>query len=96
MGLPTNPVHILDLAFFLPGAVITGVLLLKRGPLAYTLAPPFLVFLLVTGVPILLTPLVQLARGQPASWAVVVSVGTITLAVLGLLIWLLSTIRKDK
>ena len=39
MALPTNPVHILDLAFFLPAVIATGVLLLKRRPLAYTVAP---------------------------------------------------------
>jgi hypothetical protein len=95
MGLPTNPVHILDLAFFLPAAMITGVLLLKREPLAFTLAPALMVFLLLTGVPILLTPLVQWARAQPASTAVLVPIGTITLAVLGLLIWMLSTVRRE-
>jgi hypothetical protein len=96
MGLPTNPVHILDLAFFLPAVILTGVLLLKRKPLAYTLAPSFIVFLLLTGVPILLTPIVQVVRGQSASWSVVVPIGTLTLVLLGLLLWLLSTMRTDE
>ena len=96
MGLPTNPVHILDLAFFLPAVILTGALLLKRHPLAYTLAPSFIVFLLLTGVPILLTPIVQVVRGQSASWSVVVPIGTLTLVLLGLLLWLLSTLRTDE
>lgn len=93
MALPTNPVHILDLGFFLPAVIATGVLLLKRKPLAYTLAPAFIVFIILTGVPILLTPVVQMARGETASWGVVVPIGTLTVAMLGVLVWLLSTIR---
>jgi hypothetical protein len=93
LDLPTNPVHILDLAFFLPAAIATGVLLLKRRPFAYTVAPALLVFLILTGLPILITPVVQSLRGQAADWGVVGPVGVLTLALLGLLAWLLSTIR---
>ena len=95
MALPTNPVHILDLAFFLPAVVATGVLLLRRTPLAYTLAPPLIVFLLLTGVPILLTPVVQAARGDEAAWGVAVPIGTLTAICLGMLIWLLSSVRAE-
>lgn len=93
MALPTNPVHILDLGFFLPAVIATGVLLYKRKPLAYTLTPAFIVFLILTGVPILLTPVVQAARGESAAWGVVVPIGTLMVALLGVLGWLLSTIR---
>ena len=93
MALPTNPVHILDLGFFLPAVIATGVLLLRRAPFAYTLAPAFIVFLILTGVPILLTPVVQAARGETAAWGVVVPIGTLAVTLLGLLVWLLSTIR---
>jgi hypothetical protein len=96
MGLPTNPVHILDLAFFLPAVIATGIGLLKRKPLAYAAAPSFIVFLVLTGIPILLTPVVQTARGEPAAWGVVVPIGTITVLFLGLLAWLLSTIRPEQ
>ena len=96
MALPTNPVHILDLGFFLPAVIATGILLLRRTPLAYTLAPPLIVFLLLTGVPILLTPVVQAARGDEAAWAVAVPIGTLTLICLGMLVWLLSTVRSDQ
>ena len=96
MALPTNPVHILDLAFFLPAVIATGVLLLKRRPFAYTITPAFIVFLILTGIPILITPVVQSARGEMASWGVVGPIGAPTLALLGLLVWLLSTIRTDR
>lgn len=95
MALPTNPVHILDLAFFLPATIATGVMLLKKNPLAYIVAPALIVFLVLTGIPILLTPLVQSVRGEPAAWGVVVPIGSLTVVLLGLLAWLLSTVRPN-
>ena len=95
MALPTNPVHILDLAFFLPAVIATGVMLLKKNPLAYIVAPAFIVFLVLTGIPILLTPIVQAARGAAAAWGVVVPIGSLTVVLLGLLAWLLSTMRPN-
>ena len=96
MALPTNPVHILDLAFFLPAIIATGVLLIKQRPLAYTLAPTFIVFLILTGIPILLTPAVQTARGEAAAWGVVLPIGALTVVLSALLVWLLSTVRAQK
>ncbi len=96
MALPTNPVHILDLGFFLPAVIATGVLLIKRKPLAYTLAPSFIVFLILTGIPILITPAVQAARGESAAWGVVVPIGTLTVILLALLVWLFSTMRPQE
>lgn len=93
MALPTNPVHILDYAFFLPAVVVIGIMLLKGKSLACTLAPSAIVFLILTGIPILITPFVQSARGEIAAWGVVVPIGTLTILLLGLLGWLLSTIR---
>jgi hypothetical protein len=94
MGIPTNPVHILDLAFYLPAVMITGVLLLKHIPLGYTLAPSFIMFLILTGIPILITPIVQERRGELAGWSVVPPIGTLTVLLLGLLVWLMSTVRE--
>src|SRR5664280_1596873 len=65
MGTPTNPIHVLDLGFFLPAVIATGVLLLRRIPLAYTLAPMMIVFLLLTGVPILITPCLLYTSPSP-------------------------------
>ena len=95
MAIPTNPVHILDLAFFLPAVITTSIMLLKQKPLAYTVAPAFIVFLILTGIPILITPIVQSARGETAGWGVVVPIGTLTVLLIGLLVWLLSTTHSD-
>lgn len=96
MALPTNPVHILDLGFFLPAVFATGILLIKRRPLAYTFAPSLFVFLILTGIPILITPVVQSVRGEIAAWGVVVPIGTLTVLWLALLIWLLATMRPQE
>lgn len=96
MALPTNPVHILDLGFFLPAVIATGVLLLRRKPLAYTLAPALIVFLILTGIPILLTPVVQAARGEIAAESAAVPIGILTAVLLGLLAWLLATMRAGQ
>lgn len=95
MALPTNPVHILDLAFFLPAVLMVGVLLLRRRPLAHTLAPPLIAFLVLTGVPILLTPAIQAARGVAADSGVALPIGSLTVAMAALLAWLLTTLRSD-
>ena len=95
MALPTNPVHILDLGFFLPAVIATGVFLIKRRPLAYALAPSFIVFLILTGIPVLLTPVVQAAHGQAAAWGVVVPIGTLTVILIALLVWFVLTIRPQ-
>jgi hypothetical protein len=31
-GLPTNPVHVIDLAIILPGIFMTGIMLIKKQP----------------------------------------------------------------
>jgi hypothetical protein len=74
--------------------IITGVMLLKRRSFAYTVTPAFLVFLILTGLPILLTPVVQTVRGAAADWGVVIPIGALTAALLGVLAWLMTTIAR--
>jgi hypothetical protein len=95
VGWFTNPVHVLDLGFFLPAAFLTGALLLKRQPLGYTLVLPFMVFLVLTSIPILLTPVVQSLRGEGAAWGVTVPIGAFLVIWLGVSVWLLSTMRPS-
>jgi hypothetical protein len=90
LGIPTNVVHVLDLAFFLPGAAVCGILLLKGRSTGYLFAPAFLVFLLLTGVPILMTPIIQSARGEQAARGLIGPIGILSLLLLGLLSWLLA------
>jgi hypothetical protein len=84
--LPTNPVHILDLGFFLPAVIATGLMLLRKKPHAFTLAPGLIVFLILAGIPILITPKVQSVRGETVTWGILAPIGTLTMLLLALLI----------
>lgn len=78
--------HVLDLAFFLAAVIMSGLLLRRQHPLGYATAAGQLVWLALTCLPILVTPLVANARGHNLSWAVMIPIGTFlvaTLAVLG-------------
>jgi len=95
LGLPTNPVHVLDLAVFLPAVLLTGVLLLRRRPLAYLAAPASVVFLVCTGLPILVTPAVAVARGDNPQVSVLGPIGVITAIGLAVLVRLLIAVAPD-
>jgi hypothetical protein len=68
LGLPSNPVHVLVLAIFLPAVIAIGRLVLLRRPTGLAPAPAAVVFLVMTGLPILVTPFVTAARGGEPAW----------------------------
>jgi hypothetical protein len=80
VNLPTNPVHVLDLAVFLPAVTVVGGALWQRRPLGYAAAPALLVFLALTGLPILATVAVAAVRGTDPAWQLLAPIGVITLA----------------
>jgi hypothetical protein len=49
-GLPTNPVHVLDMAILLPGLILTTLLLWRQRPLGYVLAGAYMTFAILLGV----------------------------------------------
>jgi hypothetical protein len=53
IGLPVNPIHVLDLALLLPGTLITAWLLLRRRLAGLVLAVPLMVFFAVMGIAII-------------------------------------------
>lgn len=92
-GLPSNPAHVLDLVVYLPAAFAAGLLLLRDRAWAYASAPGMLVFVGLTGMPILLTPFVADARGGTPGWAVLPPLGAVTIVSLALAVRLLSAAR---
>ena len=64
-GLPTNPVHVLDLSFLLPGLIITGILILKNKPLGFVLAPTFFAYGAMLGLAILAMIILEAKAGYP-------------------------------
>jgi hypothetical protein len=77
LNLPTNPVHVLDLALFLPAVLVSGTLLRRRRPLGHASAPGVLVFLALTSVPIEISPLVALAHGRTPAWGAAAPIGIV-------------------
>ena len=77
-GLLTNPVHVLDLAFVLPGMIVAGVLLRRQRPLGLLLAPVLLVFSTMIGAAILTLFAVSAARGLPVVLPAACFAGVVT------------------
>ncbi len=61
----TNPVHVLDLAIFLPALAVSGVLLLRRRATGYVLAPLLLGFAVLMAMAIAGMMLLMRQRGVP-------------------------------
>ena len=83
--VPTNPVHVLDLAVALPVVFITGVAVLQRRLLGLLATPAVLAFLIVMSIPIVLTPAASALRSHPAEWGVappVLAIGVLCAAAL--------------
>jgi len=51
-GLPTNPVHVIDISIFLPAMFLTGIFVLKRKPMAFVFANILLCFFLLMDITI--------------------------------------------
>jgi hypothetical protein len=79
IGAFVNPVHVLDLAFILPGMIVTAVALWRRRPLGLLFAAPLLTFSTVMGVAILAMFYTALAWGGSIPVAPVVVIGSVVL-----------------
>jgi hypothetical protein len=74
-GLPTNPVHVLDLALFLPACILAGLLLRRERAWGYYLAPVLLTAMASIGTGIVTLMIVLNARGEDASLAPAAVIG---------------------
>ncbi len=86
VGLPTNPVHVLDLSVLLPCLFITGVMLWQKKPLSLILAPAFLFFFILMDVTIIVLHILMIRKGFEGSMAVVYGISAITLISIFLLV----------
>lgn len=89
-GLVTNPVHVIDLSFFLPGIFIIGVMFLQHHPIALKLAPVLLVFFVLMDITIAVIALVQ-GSNAPLGYILAGSMSILTLASGLLLSWLMNS-----
>jgi hypothetical protein len=71
-GLMTNPVYVLDLSVVLPGFVITAIMLLRRKPEAFILAPVLMVFVILMTVAIAGMSVAMVLKGYATSYMMAV------------------------
>lgn len=96
VGLPTNPVQVLDLALFLPAAALAGVLLARHRPFGYVLAPSMLVAMVLLSIGIVSLTLVVGSRGLGAAPGVAVAIALLTVVELVAAVALLRRIGNDE
>jgi hypothetical protein len=75
--LPVNPVHVLDLAFLLPGMIITAFLLWNDHVTGYIMAVPLLVFAATMSLGIILIMVFPAIHGLPYALPALVICGVI-------------------
>lgn len=79
-GLWTNPVYVIDLAFVLPGMIITGILLSRKKLMGYVFAIPWLIFSVLMGSSIVVTSAMELNNGNGNAIVPMAMVGLIVAA----------------
>jgi hypothetical protein len=84
VGLPVNPVHVLDLAFVLPAMIVTSWLLWKRQPLGLLFAAPLLIFTIAMGAAIIGMSAVMSARRLGESSGIIVLFVVLTVVAMDL------------
>ncbi|HEV3477894.1 MAG TPA: hypothetical protein VG144_00435 [Gaiellaceae bacterium] len=93
VGLPTNPIHVLDMAFLLPASIAAGVSLLRRLALGYWLAPALLTTLAVITVGIVTIIVLAIADGETEATPVAVAMTLVGAAQVLLLVRFLRHLR---
>lgn len=76
-GLVTNPVHVLDMAIFLPSAIISAVLLKKKSKFGYVLPFVILIAMVLLSVNIMAINIVVEMRGLGSARALTYAFGVI-------------------
>ncbi|MES1217801.1 MAG: hypothetical protein ABUT20_20010 [Bacteroidota bacterium] len=75
----TNPVHVIDLSIFLPGLIISGILLFKRKAPGYQLAPALLTFLVLMNITIGFLMLFMYYKGVEANPVLALFMGVLAI-----------------
>lgn len=92
-GLFTNPVHVIDLSFFLPATFIVGILAWRKNVLATLLTPVFLTFFILMDLTIAALSVIMNVRGVGGS--ITIAVVMVALAVFSLIL-LVSFVRNER
>ena len=95
MGVPTNPVHVLDFAILLPAMVLAGVWLWNKRMIGYGLAAIMLVHTIFQALGIAMVMVFSLRAGLPGSSGVSLGFGALALVTVALLSWYLHRWRAE-
>ena len=93
-GWPMNPVYVLDLGFVIPLVAFSGVRLLRGKPGGARLAVPFLIFLPLLSMSVLLMTVFMAIDGQPLAVPLMV-VFVVALAISAALAWVALRTRRQ-
>jgi hypothetical protein len=93
-GWPMNPVYVLDLGFVVPLVVMGGLRLVRAKPGGARLAVPFLIFLPLLSISVLLMTVFMAIDGQPLVIPLIVLFG-VALAVSSALAWAALRTRRQ-
>ncbi len=97
-GFITNPVHVLDVAIFLPALAMSGILLLRRRSSGYVLAPILLGFAVLMAAAIAGMMVLMRQRGVPGELgmsAILAGLAVASAVVLAALLRRVHPVRQD-
>jgi hypothetical protein len=86
-GTPTNAIHVLDMAWILPGMLLTAVWLWRERAIGYALAGALLTFMPLLASAIVAMTVAMSLHGQPAAGGMAAVFGVLLAISLGMAIW---------
>ncbi|HET7481093.1 MAG TPA: hypothetical protein VFJ72_16430, partial [Rubrobacteraceae bacterium] len=92
-GTPTNAVHVLDMAWILPAAILTAIWLWRRRAIAYAIAGALLTFFSLLALAIMAMMISMSLFGQPVALGMAAVFGVVSATGLGTLIWYMRAFR---
>jgi hypothetical protein len=91
-GLPTNPVHVIDLAVILPAIFIVGIMLFRKNRLGLLLVPPLLLFFILMDITIGGLAVAMNLQGSETNYVIPLVMTVLALVSTVLLVWYLKNL----
>lgn len=93
-NLLVNPVHVIDMAFALPGLIISGILLMKKHSLGYVFTPLSLVFIILMALALAAMGVIMNVKGINEDLSIVMIFLVISFISTGFLIAFLRKLKR--
>jgi len=95
-GLTTNPVHVIDLAIFLPGVFVTGIMLWRNKYIGLVLTPVILTFFVLMNITIGMINFFMFRNNLSESLMLTWIMGGLAVVSLLALIWFVTEFKNEK